>query len=126
MSQTETSAEVKIVEEAQEEAPHILRPTEDGKLNLSHILSAVQVAEHAAFPDLDKDVIFLDEETVRNLETKASSSVAFAQFSRAALDASSQQPSFGDWLQAHAGKAKVSKAGRRTALPVETAQLTFF
>jgi superfamily II DNA/RNA helicase len=124
--QAETSAEVKNVEEAQEEAPHILRPTEDGELNLSHILSAVQSAEHAAFPDLDKGVISLDEEAVRNLEAEASSTAAFAQFSRAALDAHTQQPSFGDWLQAHAGQAKVNKAGKRSMQPVETAQLTFF
>jgi superfamily II DNA/RNA helicase len=121
----QTSVEVKIVEEAQEEAPYILRP-KDGELNLTHILCAVQDAEHAAFPDLDKDVISLDEETVRTLEVEASSSVAFAQFSRAALDATSQQPSFGDWLDAHAGKAKVSKPGKRAGLPTETAQLTFF
>ena len=123
--QVETSAEVKIVEEAREEAPHILRP-KGGELNLSHILSAVQAAEHTAFPDLDEGVFSLDEETVRNLEAEAASTVAFAQFSRAALDASSQQPSFGDWLQTHAGKTKVSKADRRAVLPVETAQLTFF
>nr|MBC8334096.1 hypothetical protein [Candidatus Desulfolinea nitratireducens] len=121
----QTSAEVKIVEEAQEEAPHILRPME-GELNLTHILQAVHAAERAAFPDLDKDGISLDEETVRTLEAEASSSVAFAQFSRAALDASGQQPSFGDWLDAHAGKAKVSKPGKRAGLPTETAQLTFF
>ena len=121
----QTSAEVKIVEEAQEEAPYILRPKE-GELNLTHILQAVHAAERAAFPDLDKNGISLDEETVRTLEAEASSSVAFAQFSRAALDASSQQPSFGDWLDAHAGKVKVSKPGKRAGLPTETAQLTFF
>jgi len=122
---TKTSTQVEAVEAAQEEAAYIIRP-KDGELNLAHILRAVQAAERAAFPDLDEAVIALDEESVRQLEAKAESSVAFAQFSRVALNASHRQPSFGDWVQAHAEKVPVKKAGKKTAIPAETAQLSFF
>ena len=122
----QTSAEVKIVEEAQEEAPYILRPTKDGELNLSHILKALRSAEKVAFPDLDKDLITLNEETVRHLEAEATSKAAFAEFSRVALNASTRQPSFGDWLEAHPENSKGRKVRKRAKLPAKTAQLTFF
>jgi hypothetical protein len=119
------SAQAESVEQAQAEAPHIIRP-KDGELVIEHILQAVRAAELVAFPLAERDAIPLDAETVQILEQEAASATALAAFSRAALSGSEQQVSFADWLNAHEPKIKVKRKEMHKSISQDAAQLTFF
>ncbi|MBT7071250.1 MAG: hypothetical protein HN975_10220 [Anaerolineae bacterium] len=117
------SDEAGEVEQAQADAPHILRPKE-GELEIAHILAAVQAAERVAFPaDVEEDGIALDPEV---LEKEASNASALAAFSRAALAGAEQQVSFADWLNAHNLDTQVKRKEVPKSQSQEAAQLTFF
>ncbi|MBT7323569.1 MAG: hypothetical protein HN855_00240, partial [Anaerolineae bacterium] len=117
------SDEAGEVEQAQADAPHILRP-KNGELEIAHILEAVQAAERVAFPaDVEEDGIALDPEV---LEKEASNASALAAFSRAALAGAEQQVSFADWLNAHNLDTQVKRKEVPKSQSQEAAQLTFF
>jgi hypothetical protein len=115
------SDEAGEVEQAQADAPHILRP-KNGELEIAHILEAVQAAERVAFPEVEEGIA-LDPEV---LEKEASNATALAAFSRAALAGAGQQVSFADWLDAHELDTKRKQKEVRKSQSQEAAQLTFF
>jgi superfamily II DNA/RNA helicase len=116
------SDQAEVAEQAQADAPHILRPR-DGELEIAHILEAVQAAEKTAFPNIEEEAIVLDP--IR-LEKEAANASALAAFSRAALTGTGQQVSFADWLGAHDLNTKVKRKEVRKSIPQDAAQLTFF
>ena len=117
------SDDAEEAEQAQADAPHILRPR-NGELEIAHILAAVQAAERAAFPaDVEEEMIALDP--IR-LEQAAANASALAAFSRAALAGAGQQVSFADWLNAHNLDTQVKRKEVPKSQSQEAAQLTFF
>jgi hypothetical protein len=116
------SNDAEAAEQAQADAPHILRPR-DGELEIDPILAAVRASERAAFPADVEDVIALDP--VR-LEQEAANASALAAFSRAAMSGKGQQVSFADWLGAHDLDTKRKRKEVRKSVHQDAAQLTFF